>query len=232
MSVSLSKIQGFVAIAEVRQFRKAAQKLQISQATLSTQIRDLERDLDVALFTRTTRSVRLTAEGERFLYRAHRILDELDRAVSELRDQAELRGGRLLITATPSIATNILPAALLSFKKTYPGVRVHIIEDQSPGVERRVETGQADFGIGPFPGARTQLAFSRVLNDRFIGVVSVTHPLAKRKRVSLNQLLKYPLLTTIPQSNIHSSLVSITENRGIEVHTEHSFIRGRADLRG
>jgi LysR family transcriptional regulator, carnitine catabolism transcriptional activator len=223
MSVSLAKIQGFVAVAEARQFRKAAEKMRLSQAALSTQIRDLEKDLGVALFSRTTRSVRLTAEGERFLFHAHRILDELESAVAEVRDQVELRGGRLIIAATPSVATNILLTAVLSFKHAFPGVRVRILEDQSSGVERRVEAGQADFGIGPLSGGRTDLAFSPVFNDCFVGVVPVGHPLANRKRVTLNQLLKYPLLTTTPQTSIRSSLESIAEKYGFELQIEHSL---------
>jgi LysR family carnitine catabolism transcriptional activator len=187
LNISLAKIQGFLAVAEAGQFRKAAQALHLSQAALSTQIRDLERDLGVALFTRTTRTVQLTAEGERFRYRANRIFDELNSAVTELRDQVEVRSGRLIIAATPSVATNILPAALLAFKQTYPGVRVRIIEDQSSGVEKRVESGEADFGIGPLSGGRTDLDFAFVLNDRFIGVVPVNHPLARRKRVRLSR---------------------------------------------
>jgi LysR family transcriptional regulator, carnitine catabolism transcriptional activator len=225
LSISLGKIHGFLAVAEAGQFRKAAEKLHLSQAALSTQIRDLERDLGVALFMRTTRSVALTAEGDRFRYRAQRILDELESAITEVRDQVELRDGRLIIAATPSVATNILPAALVAFRHAYPGVRVHIVEDQSAGVESQVEAGEVDFGIGPLANGRTDLAFSFVLTDRFIGVVAANHPLARRKRVSLSQLLKYTLLTTTPQTSIRRSLESIAGERRNEIHTEHSFVQ-------
>jgi LysR family transcriptional regulator, carnitine catabolism transcriptional activator len=225
LNISLGKIQGFLAVAEAGQFRKAAEALGISQAALSTQIRDLERALGVVLFTRTTRTVQLTAEGERFRYRAQRISDELQSAVTEVRDQVEMRSGRLIIAATPSVATNILPAALVAFNQQYPGVRLRVIEDQSSGVERRIESGEADFGIGPLSGGRTDLDFSFVLNDRFIGVVPIDHPLARRKRVSLAQLLTYTLLSTTPQTNIRRRLESVAGERRIEVHTEHSFVQ-------
>src|SRR5579875_2194376 len=145
-NVGLTKIRSFVAVAQTRQFRKAAEALGLSQPALSAHIRALEHELGAALFMRTTRSVTLTAEGERFLRCARSILKELDRAICELRDQAQLKTGRVVVAATPSVAANVLPKALAAFKARHPDVQLHVREEPAAGVERRVEAGDADFG--------------------------------------------------------------------------------------
>ena len=221
MNLSLTKIQSFVAVAEAGQFRKAAEKIGVSQAALSTNVRDLEHYLGVALFARTTRNVRLTVEGERFLRNVRVIVDDLAVAVADVRDQAELKRGRLIVAATPSVASNILPGAMSAFKERFPGVQVQVAEDSSSGVEQRVESGAADFGVGPTPARRGDLAFSFLCRDRFVGVVPRSHPLAKRKKIRLAQLAAYPLLTTAPDSSIYSSLRTVLEQRGMTLRTEH-----------
>ncbi len=221
MNLSLAKIGSFIAVAEAGQFRKAAEKIGVSQAALSSQIRDLEEHLAVTLFSRTTRSVRLTAEGERFLHSARKIVNDLAEAVADVRDKADLKRGRLIIAATPSVAANILPTAIVAFKARFPGIQIQLAEAQSSGVEQRVEIGLADFGVGPKPSGRVDFSFSFLQRDRFVGVVATNHPLAKRKSIPLAQLLEYPLLTTTPESSIHSSLHSVLTQRGIALPTEH-----------
>lgn len=221
MALSLMKIQSFVAVAEAGQFRKAAEKIGVSQAALSTNVRDLEHHLGVALFSRTTRNVRLTVEGERFLRKVRVVVDDLAAAVADVRDQAELKRGRLIVAATPSVASNILPGAISAFKGSFPGVQVQVVEDSSSGVEQRVENGAADFGVGPMPARRADLAFSFLCRDRFVGVVSSSNPLARRKTARLAQLLVYPLLTTAPDSSIYNSIRTVLEQRGIAFHTDH-----------
>jgi LysR family carnitine catabolism transcriptional activator len=221
MALSLVKIHSFVAVAEAGQFRKAAEKIGVSQAALSTNVRDLERHLGVALFSRTTRSVRLTVEGERFLRNVRLVVDDLAAAVADVRDQAELKRGRLIVAATPSVASNILPGAISAFKERFPGVQVQVAEDSSSGVEQRVETGAADFGVGPMPARRADLAFNFLCRDRFVGVVASSNPLARRKMARLSQLLAYPVLTTGPDSSIYNSLRTVLDQRGMEFRTDH-----------
>ena len=108
-SISLAKLRSFIEVAEEKQFRKAAEKLGMSQPALSTQIRELEKSCGVPLLARTTRSVRLTVEGERFLRRAQKIVADLELAVADLREQAVLKHGHVTVAATPSVASNILP---------------------------------------------------------------------------------------------------------------------------
>lgn len=222
MNVSLARIRSFAVIAEEKQFRKASEKLGLSQPALSTHIRDLERELGIALFSRTTRSVRLTVEGERFLHRVQALLHDLDAAVMEVRDQALLRRGRVMVAATPSVMANILPAAISAFVAKFPAVHVEIVEDSSDGVERRVQEGDVDFGIGPLPGKRSDLNFSFLVRDQFVGVIPHGHPLTNRRRVALRQLVGYPLISTRPETSIHIMLERALAKQGLHARTRYT----------
>jgi LysR family carnitine catabolism transcriptional activator len=221
MAVSLARLRSFIAVAEERQFRRASERIGISQPALSAHIRDLEQELGVALFSRTTRSVRLTAEGGSFLHRARRVLEDLNTAVLEVREWAELKRGRVTIAATPTVASQVLPLVMASFAQRFAGVRIQVLEAIAPEVGRMVASGQADFGIGPRPERRSDLAFRAVFRERLCGVLPVAHELAARRRVRLSELARYPLLTTAPGSAIYESIELVLRDRAIKVSTDH-----------
>jgi LysR family transcriptional regulator, carnitine catabolism transcriptional activator len=221
MAVSLTRLRSFVAVAEERQFRRASERIGISQPALSAHIRDLEQDLGVALFSRTTRNVRLTAEGETFLHRARRVLEDLNAAVIDVRERAQLKRGRVVIAATPTVASQVLPPVMASFARQFAGVRTQVLEAIASEVERLVASGQADFGIGPRPEGRSELAFRVVFRERLCGVLPIGHEFAARRRVRLGELARYPLLTTAPGSAIYESIALVLRERAIKVSTDH-----------
>ena len=221
MAVSLTRLRSFIAVAEERQFRRASERIGISQPALSAHIRDLEQDLGVALFNRTTRNVRLTAEGETFLHRARRVLEDLNAAVIDVRERAQLKRGRVVIAATPTVASQVLPPVIVSFARQFAGVRTQVLEAIASEVERLVASGQADFGIGPRPEGRSELAFRVVFRERLCGVLPIGHEFAARRRVRLGDLARYPLLTTAPGSAIYESIELVLRERAIKVSTDH-----------
>lgn len=221
MALNLTRLRSFIAVAEERQFRRAAERIGISQPALSAHIRDLEQDLRAALFSRTTRSVRLTAEGESFLHRAQRVLDDLNAAVLEVRERAELKRGRVVIAATPTVASQVLPPVIVAFTRRFAGVRAQVLEAIASEVERLVANGQADFGVGPRPEGRTELNFGFLFRERLCGVLPVDHELAGRRRVRLAELARYPLLTMAPGSAIYQSLERSLRERKINVSADH-----------
>ena len=222
VGLSLPRIRNFVAVAEERQFRRAAERVGLSQPALSAQLRELEEFLGTALLSRTTRSVHLTAEGEKFLVRARNILADLDSAVLEVRDHASLRRGRLSVASIPSVASRILPATAAAFMARYPGIDVQIIELGAADVERRVAGGDADLGIGAAPDRNSELVFSFLMCDPFVGLVSNENPLARRRRVPLRALFEYPLITTVPGTSIRATLERACREHGQSLRVTHS----------
>jgi LysR family carnitine catabolism transcriptional activator len=222
VGLSLPRIRSFVAVAEERQFRRASERIGLSQPAMSAQLRELEEFLGAALLSRTTRSVHLTAEGEKFLVRARNILADLESAVLEVRDHASLRRGRLSVAAIPSVASRILPGVVADFTARYPGIDVQMIELGAQDVERCVASGNADLGIAAVPDRNSELSFSFLMRDRFVGLVAKTNPLARKRRVRLEALFEYPLITTVTGTSIRSALERTCREQGRSLRVTHS----------
>jgi LysR family carnitine catabolism transcriptional activator len=222
VGLSLPRIRSFVAVAEERQFRRASERVGLSQPAMSAQLRELEEFLGAALLSRTTRSVHLTAEGEKFLVRARNILADLESAVLEVRDHASLRRGRLSVAAIPSVASRILPGVVANFTARYPGIDVQMIELGAQDVERCVASGNADLGIAAAPDRNSELSFSFLMRDRFVGLVAKTNPLARKRRVRLEALFEYPLITTVTGTSIRSALERACREQGRSLRVTHS----------
>jgi LysR family carnitine catabolism transcriptional activator len=222
VGLSLPRIRSFVAVAEERQFRRAAERVGLSQPALSAQLRELEEYLGTALLSRTTRSVHLTAEGEKFLVRARNILADLESAVLEVRDHASLRRGRLAVASIPSVASRILPDIVATFTQRYPGIDVQVIELGARDVERYVAGGNADLGITAASNRNSELTFSFMLRDRFVGVAPLSSPLARKRKVPLEALFEYPLITTVPGTSIHATIERACREYGQPLRVTHS----------
>jgi LysR family carnitine catabolism transcriptional activator len=222
VGLSLPRIRNFIAVAEERQFRRAAERVGLSQPALSAQLRELEEFLGAALLSRTTRSVRLTAEGEKFLVRARNILADLQSAVLEVRDHASLRRGRLAVASIPSAASRILPEVVAGFMQRFPGIDVQMIELSAQDVGRAVTSGNADLGITPTPDRNSELSFSFLLRDRFVGLVPKTSRLARQRRVKLEALFEYPLIATVPGTSIYATLERACREHGKSLRVAHS----------
>lgn len=205
---SLNKVRSFIAVAEHASFRRAAESLNLSQPALSAHVRNLEDGLGVSLLSRTTRSVRLTREGERFLVRSKRAVLELEGAVRELQDEAALRRGRVTVACVPTIASSMLPLALARFAERYPGVRVHILDEVAETLYQRVLSRDADLGIGPAPPRSSDLTFDTLADDHFIAVFPRDHALAGRETVALEQVVRFPFLALAPRTNVRTVLES------------------------
>ncbi len=225
MSVSLGRLRGFVAVAEERQFQRAAERLGVAQPTLSAQIRDLEASVGTALFSRTTREVRLTVEGERFFHRARRILADVEAALADLHSHADLRHGRVVIAATPSIASSLAPVAMGEFRARFPDIALQLHELPSPEVDGMVRDGAADIGFGPLSPGQSDLAFTPLFAERFRGVVEAGHPLANAGRTTLARLARHPLITTAHGTGIRETIDRALRDCGLPAGADHELQR-------
>jgi LysR family carnitine catabolism transcriptional activator len=222
---TLQKLRNFVAVAEERQFLRASTRLGITQPTLSAQIKELERTLGVALFSRTTRQIALTIEGQRFYQRAKQILSELEVAISEARDQAELKQGRIDIAATPSIAATILPQAMALFRHDFPDIVVRVTEDSFHGVEDLVRNGMVNFGIGPTMERHGDFTFSLLFNERFFAVLPEDHLSANAKSLKLADIAAQSIITTGYGTGISDVVEGVLRDNGLHLPRTHSLTR-------
>jgi LysR family carnitine catabolism transcriptional activator len=217
MYPSITAIRCFVAVSENASFRRASEILHLSQPSVSAHIRSLEQQFGVPLLNRTTRSVRLTPAGARFLARAKSVLFELSAVVEDVKDVTEFRRGRVIVACVPTIASSSLPEVIARFMKSYPGIQVQILDDISETLYHQVLEHQADFGIGPAPASKWALSFSPLVRDHFIAVFPRGHKLANRKTIRLSELTKLPFLTLPRPTNVRILIDQAAFSNGIEL---------------
>jgi LysR family carnitine catabolism transcriptional activator len=230
MTTDLRRLRSVIAVADYGNFGRAASALRVSQPALSTHVAQVERELGLSLFSRTTRAVRLTTAGESFVRRARGIIEQLESALLEAREQATIARGRLAIAATLIVAAQALPAALQEFAKRFPAISIEIFDDVSSSVERFVSVGAADFGIGPAPADRVALDFTPLVEDNFIAIMLRRHPLAARKSVTLRELLAYPFPLLRPGIAVRAAIERVRPSTAqnvrpaFEVHNQHTAL--------
>lgn len=186
--MELYQLGYFIEITRQRSFTRAARRLHMAQPALSQQMKKLEAELGVHLFVRGRKETHLTAAGRTFLPRAEKLLLDAAAARSAVSDVANLRGGRLVVAAIPSVASCMLPAVLSAFRHAYPDVQVQLVEDSSERVAELITAGLADIGFLQLPTGGSIFAVKRLLEEHFVLLVHSRHPLAKCPEVSLSTL--------------------------------------------
>lgn len=208
MAISFSKIRGFLAVAEHLNFRRAADELGITQPALTGQIKALEEDFGITLLARTTRKVRLTAAGQRFVLRARRLTEDFEIAVGEMRGSADVQRGTVAFSCIPSIVAYVFPRLVNEFKRIHPGINVEMIDDATVAMERRLLSREVDFGIGGPPRSTQELEFDPIVKDPFVVICRSDHPLASQRCVSAAKALRYPIVSLARGSNVRETLAA------------------------
>ncbi len=146
------QIEYVLTLAEERSFSKAAQKLYVTQPSLSQFIKNLENELCTQLFDRSTSPIRITPSGEVYIEAVRRMKAIEEELSQQLADLSNLKTGDLRIGTSPFRASCLLPKSIAEFLKMYPGVNIHILESKMPDLEKAVLEGNIDLylGTGPF----------------------------------------------------------------------------------
>lgn len=182
MSLTLRHVRAFVEVAHHGSFRRAAEKLFLSQPALTITINQLEEIVGASLLRRTTRRVNLTMEGEDFLPIAERLVADFDRAISDLKTSVRRRGGQVAIAVLPSLTINLLPDLLTRFKSANPEIRVILRDDNARGVQRQVLNNESDFGISNRWEDDSELVYTPLTLDPVGLVCPPDHPLGKSNK--------------------------------------------------
>ena len=215
--MELRQLRYFVAVAEELHFRRAAERLHISQPPLSQQIRALEDELGFALLERTRRRVQLTPAGEAFLRDARAILSELEGAVTTARRIDAGQTGRLRVGFVGSALLSIVPGTVERFRSSRPGIAIELRERSTFDQLRAVSAGVIDVGLvrPPIEG-EADLRAETVLRERTVAALPAAHPLAALARVPLRRLGAEPLVL-FPRAQapgFHDLLIGALADRG------------------
>ena len=194
MSVSYRNMLAFIRVAESSTFAEAAEKLHLTQPALSTAIKKMEEQLGGALFSRSTRRVHLTPEGEVLLPTARRLVDEWDETFEDMQSLFAMRQGKLTIASMPSFAESRLPSILRQYHHSYPNIRLRILDVVMEDVIDSVVTGKAELGFTFEPDLKDGLSFLPLFSDQFVAVCHKQHAISDYPAVEWSTLVTYPFV--------------------------------------
>jgi DNA-binding transcriptional LysR family regulator len=214
--MDLRQLTYFVAVAKANSYTKAAERLHVTQPTLSKMVRLLEAELGVTLFERGgSKQIRLTDAGAILLRSAQGILTSMDRMTAELDDLLELRRGRLLLGLPPMIGGRYFPPILERYRAEYPNIDIKLIEQGGKRIESGVLSGDLDVGIVILP-VENEEAFTIVpfFEDRLRVVLHARHPLAHRSSIRLRELSDEPFILFDEQFTLHHLILDACADEG------------------
>jgi LysR family cyn operon transcriptional activator len=202
--MELRHLRYFLAIADSLSFTRAAVALNVTQPTLSQQIRQLEAVLGCTLLDRVGRHVRLTQAGVLFREHASRVLNEVSSAETALAELQGLKRGTLRIGVFQSFNSSLLPPILGAFSEAHPDIRVVVRQLPTREMEAQVVRGDLDLGIAYVTPESSRIETEELFEESMTLVVSDRHRLARRREVSADQLRDQPLvvLTTLFPSRL------------------------------
>lgn len=210
MNLSVRQMRAFLHVARIGNFTRAAEQAHMTQAGLSTLVREMERQLGCRLFDRTTRMVVLTAAGRRLLPVVERVLTELDDVTAHLGAEGDQARQTLRIAATPLVSSNLLPQVFGRFRESHPAIQLKLFDADLRDVEAMVAGGEADMGLGFFfkaaPGlGRKPVGRFQLMRVAPAGTDEAPPPLGS---VPWSSLRSAPLLG-LPQSNPIQKVIDV-----------------------
>lgn len=192
--MELRHLRYFVALAEYLSFTRAAERVHVTQSTLSHQIRQLEEEIGQRLFERIGKKVVTTEAGELFLGFAARALKEVDHGIAVLQPHARGLTGQVRIGTTNTFNIGLIPECVAQFLARHPAVQVRVEEFSADQINAGLQSGTLDLGIAYRPNAAADMWFEPLYNEEMVLVVANTHPLATRKRLRMVELHQQPLV--------------------------------------
>ena len=192
--MQLHQLRYVVCVAEEGRFTRAAARLHVAQPSISSAVAALESELGAPLFHRDRSQVTLTGAGEVFLPWARQVLADCDAGAAAVRDMLGLQRGRLVLGATPSLTTNLLPPLLARFHADHPGLELTVHEAGSQDLVDRLEKGEMDLAVVILPVDRPWVQTVELMEEELVLAVHRGHALSRRQSIRVVELEHVPLV--------------------------------------
>lgn len=196
MAFTLRQLQFFVAVADQGSVSRAAQKLSISQSSVTEAVKELETDLGVELFERHSRGLNITHKGHQFLRHATKILSDVSDARRTFLGEQEQTKGRLQLGVTSLVAGYVLSDILARYRRAYPGVEITAIEDNGDYLEHLLVGGKLDVAVMVISNLRDRTALqSEILEVSAYRLwMPLGHRLTGADIIGVNDIVSEPLI--------------------------------------
>jgi DNA-binding transcriptional LysR family regulator len=216
-------VRAFCRIVAEGSFSRAADRLHITQPTISAQVQALEQHLGTRLFERSAKGIALTQAGRVFHGYAEQILELAERAEEAIEQLRGLARGRLELGASTVPGHYILPTALAAFKALYPAIQVTLCVANSHDVRQAVRESRLEVGLIGEEVRDERLSFEPIVHDELVFVVRAGHPLAGTAP-SLSTLLQQPFVTREYGSGTRATFEKALQKQGTSPESLHVFL--------
>jgi DNA-binding transcriptional LysR family regulator len=214
--VNERKLRIFYEVSKELNMTKVAEKLYVSQPSISQAINDLENELDVKLFDRMGKKLYLTHEGSVFLNYARRILNIYDEAVKVIKEMNNSQRGKLKIGASTTIGIYILPDIIGKFSKTYCDVDISIIIENTENIVKLMEENHLDIAFVEGPVHSDEIEVENFYEDELVFITNQNHPWTKMKKVQKCDIVKEKVIIREKGSGTREVFIEALEQNSIE----------------
>ncbi|MEJ2183933.1 MAG: selenium metabolism-associated LysR family transcriptional regulator [Nitrospirota bacterium] len=209
------KLRVFCTVAETRSFSKASEIIHLTQPAVSLQIQALEDTYETKLFDRSSSTVTLTPSGEILYKYAKEILTLYAQAEKDIGELTGLVKGSISIGASTTIGNYVLPSVLSDFKRKNPKIKIHLLVGNTRRVVELLNAGNLDLGLVEGEATKYKIITEKFLSDELTLIVPSMHPWAKRKEVSMLDIIKEPLIFREEGSGTRQVIEQHLSKRGI-----------------
>jgi len=216
---TLDQLRILRAISIEASFKKAAESLYISQPAVSLQIQNLEKQFNIAIFDRGNRKALFTEEGETLLRYGNRILSICDETCRAIEDLRSLQGGTLIIGASQTTGTYLMPRLIGLFRQKYPQITVQLQVHSTRRIAWSVASGQINLAIigGQVPKElKNTLQVTSYAEDELALIVPKLHPFSKLEKIQKEDLYRLRFIALDRQSTIRKVIDEVLNKNGID----------------
>jgi LysR family transcriptional regulator, low CO2-responsive transcriptional regulator len=227
--MEIRQLRAFVAIAETKTFTAGAKRVNVTQAAISMQIKQIEDEIGVPLFIRTPRRILMTEAGDHLLERARKILREHDTALLEIAELAGAEHGRLRLgSASAMFATIQLPQILQKLKAKFPNAEVTVSSGTSAALVERITHGDVDVAFVSLPVEASNIQTELLFSDEVCAIAHPQHPLSKQKVISAATLANEQLILGEQGGNTRRQIDEFFQQVGVKPHVVMELSRQEA----
>jgi DNA-binding transcriptional LysR family regulator len=218
MGMEDHKLKVFCTVAETRSFSKTSEIIHLTQPAVSLQIQALEEMYETKLFDRSSSRVTLTPAGEVLYKYAKEILALYTAAEKVIGEMTGLVKGSITIGAGSTIGNYMLPSVISDFRKTHPKIKVHLSVANMQRIIELLNAGNINVGLVEGDVKRQKIVVDKLLSDELLLIVPTHHPWAKRKEVSVSELIEEPFILREAGSGTRQTIEKFLARHGITLH--------------
>ncbi|MGH6945721.1 MAG: LysR substrate-binding domain-containing protein [Kiloniellales bacterium] len=218
---TLKQLRYLVAIAETRHFRRAAEKVHISQPTLSGQLRELEHRLGVQLVERSRASVVLTPLGKEVAGRARAVLRDVEDIIELARHGQSVLGGTVRLGVPPTLGPYLLPHIVPELHRSHPALKLYVREELPRSILGNLEDGNLDVLFMPLPIKGADFRIVRLFRELLLIVAPVDHRIAAKNVADRTDLKGETVLSLERGHRLHDQVRALCQEYGANLALDY-----------